>query len=78
MVSYNKMLNGESYGTPVLILIVGEDGLVHNYDNSLDIKFNVLIFIVGEDGLVHNYDNSLDIKFNVLILIVGEDGLVLN
>ena len=63
----------------VLILIVVEDGLVHNVieGESIPERF-VLILIVVEDGLVpkkallcnHNW-------IGVLILIVVEDGLVL-
>ena len=46
------MLNGESYGTPVLILIVVEDGLVHEQGASSNAIVSVLILIVVEDGLV--------------------------
>ena len=48
----NKMLNGESYGTPVLILIVVEDCLVHEQGASSNAIVSVLILIVVEDGLV--------------------------
>ena len=62
-----------------LILIVVEDGLVHNrVAITLDKPVKGLILIVVEDGLVHNrVAITLDKPVKGLILIVVEDGLVL-
>ena len=50
----HKMLNGETYGTSVLILVVVDDGLVHAAPVvELGDNRRVLILVVVDDGLVH-------------------------
>ena len=52
MVSYILPSAKLRWAQPVLILIVVEDGLVHQKEDEEDLDVQVLILIVVEDGLV--------------------------
>ena len=62
----------------VLILVVMEDGLVHDFMLKFhnDLRYQVLILVVMEDGLVQIMKISVKGGGAVLILVVMEDGLV--
>ena len=65
------------YSPQVLILVVVEDGLVHNHAYKVVARTTVLILVVVEDGLVlWNFKDGKSWAVKVLILIVVEDGLV--
>ena len=61
----------------VLILVVMEDGLIHDKKIEDAKEEIVLILVVMEDGLILNaIDRKRGILPRVLILVVMEDGLV--
>ena len=62
--------------SPVLILVVVDDGLVRAYRICNAPMGLVLILIVVEDGLVRCRNSKRTRAFYVLILVVMEDGLV--
>ena len=76
MVSYLRYFKTDPTFSPVLILVVVGDGLVHNDTKELDYLGDVLILVVVEDGLVHSESKRSTTNKSVLILVVVEDGLV--
>ena len=52
MVSYSLIVGYQLGYMGVLILVVMEDGLVHNYERYKQRNLSVLILVVMEDGLV--------------------------
>ena len=61
----------------VLILVVVDDGLVHDYDDEINLSYEVLILVVVDNGLVPltNEVGMADV-LDVLILVVVDNGLV--
>ena len=77
MVSYLVWNWVKDFLAYVLILIVVDDGLVHEYLDRIVFSNEVLILIVVDDGLVLLLSLRYKSFEDVLILIVVDDGLVL-